>query len=69
MILVASYLVTEKPQNTETDEVCGEVSLSRILYSADGEIHICMMHVWAYEFRYVSNHLRGVMTRVDPLQF
>lgn len=40
----------EKLQNMETDETCGEESLSCILYSADGEIHICMMHAWAYEF-------------------
>lgn len=50
MILEAFYLMMERLQNMETDETCGEESLSCILYSADGEIHICMMHVWAYVF-------------------
>lgn len=59
MILVAFYLMMETLQNMETDETCGEESLSCILYSADGEIHICLMHVWAYVFICMRVSQRG----------
>jgi hypothetical protein len=59
MILVAFYLMMEKLQHMGPNEACGEESLSCILYSADGEIHICMMHVWAYVFTGMRVSQRG----------